>query len=292
MSIYTRTTMDTTTRYINALYVSDKHNLLKLFKLVKWYGINTKNLYRKLAQWVFQKKSDTCIVKLIVDMMKCQNTRGVFCDNIERSMKRAKDITTMLYNKKDYINTNVGNDTVYLDVGAGNGIITKAVSDVLNIAPCRTYATDIDRWSGKNNKAVNIDIIYQYVNKYKFKTTYKSNMFDLVTMFQTMHHVEDLQSMLSEIYRITKPNGLIIIREHNASNCDVEMLCHLEHLFYGVLEDNLSIDNFLSDYYGCYRSADNFDDLFARKGFRCSTKWFKQNPTKCYYAVYIKNSRK
>jgi hypothetical protein len=106
-------------------------------------------------------------------------------------------------------------------------------------------------------------------------------------VLQALHHFENLGLMMKEIQRLSSVGGTVIIREHNADSNNTKMLTDLEHMVYGILYDGLSIDEFVNDYYGVYRSADEWDYMFANYGFKCVHKKQKNNPTKYYYAVYV-----
>lgn len=48
------------------------------------------------------------------------------------------------------------------------------------------------------------------------------NSFDVITMFHVLEHVEDLDKQLSELKRISKPNGIIIIAVPNFKSFDAK----------------------------------------------------------------------
>ncbi|MEB0261925.1 MULTISPECIES: methyltransferase domain-containing protein [unclassified Mucilaginibacter] len=42
---------------------------------------------------------------------------------------------------------------------------------------------------------------------------YPDNHFDLVTCFGTLHHIPNVSYVIAELYRVTKPGGIILLRE-------------------------------------------------------------------------------
>ena len=54
-------------------------------------------------------------------------------------------------------------------------------------------------------------------------TDIPDNAADLVTMNQGLHHLpqDRLLPFLREAYRMLRPNGLFIVREHDASECGI-----------------------------------------------------------------------
>lgn len=53
-------------------------------------------------------------------------------------------------------------------------------------------------------------------------TELSDNSFDVITMFHVLEHVENLDKQLSELKRISKPNGIIIIAVPNYKSYDAE----------------------------------------------------------------------
>lgn len=48
------------------------------------------------------------------------------------------------------------------------------------------------------------------------RMTYDSNFFDMVVSFETIEHIPDYMSFLSEIHRVLKPGGLLVMSTPNA----------------------------------------------------------------------------
>lgn len=45
---------------------------------------------------------------------------------------------------------------------------------------------------------------------------YRDNQFDIVSSLMVLHHVDDRKTTIKELYRIIKPNGWLVIQEHDA----------------------------------------------------------------------------
>jgi SAM-dependent methyltransferase len=45
------------------------------------------------------------------------------------------------------------------------------------------------------------------------KINYPDNYFDLVTCFGTLHHIPNVSDVIAELHRVTKPGGMILLRE-------------------------------------------------------------------------------
>ncbi|WP_332238336.1 class I SAM-dependent methyltransferase [Sporolactobacillus sp. KGMB 08714] len=104
---------------------------------------------------------------------------------------------------------NIPQNGTILDVGAGNGLTTKYLSQR---APS-SLVTGIDisetaiTMARKNNAADDISFSVMSVEKMSFP----DNSFDLVTAFQTHFHWPSYVRGLEEIYRVLKYNGQVII---------------------------------------------------------------------------------
>ncbi|MDP3888554.1 MAG: class I SAM-dependent methyltransferase [bacterium] len=106
------------------------------------------------------------------------------------------------------------------------------------------------------------------LEKAKFKDCY----FDLVTIFQTIEHVDNLEKFLNEIHRILKPKGVILITTPNASGWQAKIMG--SSWFAYRHPDHLSFFNF-----------ENLRTLLKKKGF-VNIRAFK-DPTRLYPFGYL-----
>lgn len=286
--------MDPNSRLIKYLWYSQNRNsLMKLFGVLKFYGVSTKAIYPTLLKSVKQNKTDFEIMHLLHQMV-IKGLKGKSLADMQgptgREYKRAQDILKLLSDSKQipFVTTE---ESLYLDIGASDGLITKAIGVSLGLDASRIHAVDVKQWIGKDNKpsaGVENDLQFSFLNLEDKKIIpYSDDTFNLITLLQALHHFENLELMMAEVKRVCKPGGVIIIREHNADTTYVKALTDLEHLFYGILHDGLSIEKFATNYYGEYRSASEWDAMFFAHGFKCMCKMSKNNPTKYYYAVYV-----
>ena len=92
-----------------------------------------------------------------------------------------------------------------MDIGANDGLITKAIGAALQLPKSCIHVVNVERWIDQENK-VNVEVTWSI------------------------------------------------------------------YLFYWILyndEVTMSIDDFAKDYYGVYRSCDEWDAIFTEHGFKC-----------------------
>jgi len=109
----------------------------------------------------------------------------------------------------------------YLDLGCGDGSITKTISDKLK--PTFTYYADINpecerKFADSNSKFLLIknDTI-----------PLPDNSLKLVSCFMVLHHVMDQKKMFSEISRVLEPGGYMYIREHDIAKNPAQIIPYL-----------------------------------------------------------------
>lgn len=107
----------------------------------------------------------------------------------------------------------VGSGFVVLDVGCGGG---KTVNRLAQLAPQGKvfgvdYSPDMVEYSKKINKKLiaqnRVEIIEGPVEKMSFK----DDLFDLVTAFETYYFWSNLSDALKEIRRVLKPDGQLLL---------------------------------------------------------------------------------
>lgn len=188
-----------------------------------------------------------------------------------------------------------GKSKKYLDLGGGDGKITTTIGKHLKLSKQNIICADIDSWlDNKHLEESSESITYVKLNDSKNSTErlpFGDGEFSLITCFQSLHHIKN-NIILSELYRILEPGGYIIIREHDCDSNFMKILIDIEHcIFETILKDQS--ENFISTYYGEYRSGYEWTTLFENNGLyyckrRYNFKTTRNNPTRYYYAMYFK----
>lgn len=123
----------------------------------------------------------------------------------------------------------------YIDIGCGSGNKTNKIAQELNIDYKNVYGADISTWGPYNQK--------QYSHKFNFvqisndKIDLDDNSVDLASCILMLHHVKNLDLFLKEIKRILKPNGVLLIIEHNNYDDYDNLILDILHMLYGYLYD-------------------------------------------------------
>jgi len=174
----------------------------------------------------------------------------------------------------------------YLDIGSGDCSIPLVLGKSLYLKTCNIYCSDIYR----NPDIANEVNFFLVVENEKFQV--RNNSFDLVTLFQTLHHMKDMEFRLTEIYRILKTGGIMIIREHDSESKEMNDLITVEHMAYHMFFENMSYLDFQNMYYARLFSKQDLENKILSNGFSLLKSFIpktKNNPTNYYYAVFRKN---
>lgn len=143
--------------------------------------------------------------------------------NGERTTERLKDIISLVNDRTI---------TSVLDVGAGNAEISLAVKNHYKLKSNQVLL--LDPKVVPSNRYLKIE----YDDNWNFLL--EDNQVDLVLLFNVLHHVEPYQRkhLISEVTRVLKPGGLVIIRDHDAIN-DKDYMSYLDlyHTYWYLKND-------------------------------------------------------
>lgn len=269
------------------LYYSNKYNiyfkqlLSKFFRLSKMDQANIDIL----LQMIKQGKSDK---EIVLFFRNFRSTESISYDDIFR----AKKITNIIYK---FISANIKKINNYLDIGCNNGQVTVSLGKELNLHKNQIYGIDIESFGVQ-------DIVP--ISGFNYKTydgrniPYQNNYFDFITVMMVMHHVKDVDYFMREINRVTKKNGLLLIKEHNSYSAYIDWLIRLEHLLYDVFNYDISYDYFYKTYSQYVNNKNSLKNLLIKYGFKFIKssdhhflkKYHPINPTQTYYSLYRKIS--
>lgn len=164
------------------------------------------------------------------------------------------------------INLNLKN-IQYIDIGCGSGNKTLKFAQQFGINYKNVYGADISNWGPYNQK--------QYKHKFNFITiskdtgfiNIKTNSVDVATCILMLHHVNNLNNIIKEIKRILKPNGILILIEHNNYDDYDNLILDILHMLYGYLYDKNN--RYLADPdYALYFNSFIWDYIWNKHNFQ------------------------
>jgi ubiquinone/menaquinone biosynthesis C-methylase UbiE len=135
-------------------------------------------------------------------------------------------------------NLDLSSNSVLVDVGAGTGVFTEKILNLLPDSQC--YALDISKemieWINQNR-------VPKLKPRLKTKLmdenniTLEDNLADLVFMITVHHELENGEKLLKEIKRVLKANGKVLI-------CDWKEGCHNHFVSKDKIIDDLKLAGF------------------------------------------------
>ena len=118
-----------------------------------------------------------------------------------------------IVSKINLIKNYVRNGSI-LDLGCGTGEFLFKCKEI------GWETTGIEPSEIARNQAItNLDL---NVKKETELTRFKNNSFDIITLWHVLEHVEDLNDIIKNLYRILKPNGVIFIAVPNLNSYDAK----------------------------------------------------------------------
>jgi ubiquinone/menaquinone biosynthesis C-methylase UbiE len=133
-------------------------------------------------------------------------------------------------------------NSLVLDFGCGNGNVSKLISNDKNNV--RIIGTDLE------NRSCEIS----FVKCLEYNLPFNDNYFNTTIVVDVLHHIPNIEKMLSEIKRVTK--NYIIIKEHAANNFfENALVCIGDHLTNYIFEIKC-INN--------YPSIKQWENIFKR----------------------------
>lgn len=114
----------------------------------------------------------------------------------------------------------------YFDLGCGNGLITARIGNYFNLKCENIFGGDVFNCHNQQLTYVSIDpnqslidlCKYVFFYNFQFASFFRflaSQSVNLITCLVTLHHISNIENILQELARIIKPNGYLIIREHD-----------------------------------------------------------------------------
>lgn len=168
------------------------------------------------------------------------------------------DISEILANQE------LPSNPVYVDIGCGNGVLTKSVARNLGIKEENIYGIDVS----KPTKATGINIF-----KYDGKNIPDGlPHFDIATLFVVLHHLENKEQarkLLKSIYDNMNQDGYLVIKEHEIKNEQDTAYWRVIHALKGKVMGGAYPD---LDCGNLYLSSEEWEEILKEVGFEIADK--------------------
>lgn len=196
-------------------------------KIYKFMSCNDKNLVKKI---IINNKSLNISMKLIYDILvKYENY-------LKRDNNRQDFITSKILTHIQSIQPNLLNEQVKaIDIGGGNGNVLSGINKHLNCDKSQFVCVESNDWI-ENYKYDNDNITYLFWDNETLDVL--DNSCDIVFCMVSLHHMTDdtISNALTEIHRILKKDGILIIKEHDCNSKLTHSIIVWEHHLYHLLD--------------------------------------------------------
>lgn len=286
-----------------------KRRLYILVKKIIKYSLNINNLKELEKEKLIKigSKIETIIIKtdktryiksmLQINKLLLKNSikKNIIINNIDTDKHKyiafelVKIIKELKFNNKIKI----------ADIGGGEGYIIEEIGKLMNINKENLYCIEQKEWH--ELYTFNNNIKYIFWNNENIDIP--NNTIDIIIIMVTLHHMHDniIENVFINIKKILKPNGIIIIKEHDY-NYKIKTIIDWEHHLYHIIaspNNNINkndLEKYFNYYVNNYKSKLEFDTLFKKYNFidiieldthfNKSNNKFYLNPTNLYWKIY------
>jgi ubiquinone/menaquinone biosynthesis C-methylase UbiE len=266
------------------IYKNNNIEEVARFELLLLHFTDYSTLKYIIRQILKKKITDTDIINIISKKLYKHHRINNIYEVCNKWIYAIESLLLIYNNKNDNIN--------YLDIGCGDAKKTQIFAKKLNLKNDNIYCTDIQAWGPYQKDKKNIPFQFEYIIDNKLN--YSDNKFDLVTCILTLHHILDLDNFITEIYRIVKPGGYLLIIEHSVYTDYDRLLINIQHSLYSALHDKKTDYIKNPDYINCYNSYE-FHHMMNKKNFILTdsnilvfNNEFKLKYDNIFYAFYKK----
>lgn len=192
-------------------------------------------------------------------------------------------------------------DMTIVDIGGGNGQILKEIGENMKLPKEQLYCVEPNiPWTEPYSYLHN-DFI-QYVFWDNLWIPIQDHSIDVVFMMVSLHHMTDetIKKTMENIVRISKPNSVLIVKEHDCvSNEDryvIEWEHHLYHLVETCQQNEEKCKDYMNNFIQNYKSKMWINDLMMSYGFHSVMELNRlfernvdtKNPTNLYWKIFTK----
>lgn len=176
----------------------------------------------------------------------------------------------------------------YLDVGVGRGHVASAIGQLLD---AQISGLDVVQFS--RNVIKDRTLIYDGIH-----IPFSDCSFHIVSTFQVLHHVNNVAALLPEIFRVLKPGGSLLMKEHDVRDDLTFNLVLLEHALHDYRRGGLGLERLIETPVSLKKKKE-WDTVLKGVGFTeyrsSEPSWgstqketTSSDPTRSFYARWVK----
>lgn len=258
-------------------------------------------IYKKIGNRIFNQilnlnKSDVDFYnsarKLFHDEIKNKNISYEDIDKNEEkyNIDRAKKHISTLKLLKIEINPT----TRIIDFGCGKGYLIDSIIELYLIPKRNALCIDVNDKDEKEYTYIKINPEDSLLDLTVSNRELRQNSFDVVFCGVVLHHVLDLYSTLRGLFLLLKPNGYLVIREHDAIDKKIKDLLDVVHGFHSVVfpeQMETNAEDFVKEKIQ-YFSKEEWDRIITSIGFIKKNNTKPRGTLRQYYSVYQKPSNR
>jgi SAM-dependent methyltransferase len=161
-----------------------------------------------------------------------------------------------------------GREAAMLDIGCAEGAITAAVGFRLGLPEECVFGCDVRDVPGARGFRFRVVREDERLAEAYSDELRRRGGFDLVTLFMSLHHLRDPGAMLAQVRRLLRPDGLLLIREHDSESRRMDALIDVLHGMYARVWSNPpEMPQFCGAFRAWYRSRSEWRRKLERQGF-------------------------
>jgi SAM-dependent methyltransferase len=221
--------------------------------------VSPSNLASQVISIIMSKDlDDTEILQILVPL---------FDSNEIRPRHRASSRLTDIKEEIGVI-TQSNPPSTYLDIGCGNGEISAAIAKALRIED--SHGCDLPGTCFLEGGLI------AFSECSPTRLPYRSNTFDLITMFMSAHHFENVDAMFRETRRVARPGSFLLMREHGVADAPYYDIMHALYSCTNFAARSTVVETtpvqFMAQYnrpekYARYHAADEWVCIAKQHGF-------------------------
>jgi len=264
-------------------------NQFSLCNRASLYELCHKMLFRRQKTMEFVQQFLSSIFDMKDDMQVLTYLRSQYDffqqfqgQDHDKGQQRLREIERCLSSMFDVMQSK---EQLYLDFGGQSGQLANVIQSYFQLSHEQVFVADIRSWSHMQfTPSFNTTWLYSHI------LPFPNNHFQLITCFQVLHHIHQPLKTIQELYRILKPGGFLLIREHDIRNMEEATITDIEHtLFDFVLYKDRTLE-YLQDHFTSYVSKFALRNDMAQHQFVCLHSFSTQpkGPTRYHYDVFQK----